>query len=632
MSKVAELVEQIRYHSDVYYNHGQQEISDYEFDCLVDMLRSLDPTNPILSEVGSVPSYGRKISHPYIMGSLNKVNSIEELNHWSGTNLLVVSPKIDGLAVRLQYQNGKLELAATRGNGSVGQDVTDNVRYINSIPKEIPGFSGELRGEIYMSKHSFKTYATDKANPRNAAAGALLQKDPAKTADSNLSFFCYDIMTDHQFRLETEKALYGGTLKGIQYVPTQVVGDIESIINQFIEIRESLDFEIDGLVFSFNDIHSQEEAGVSGNRPKGKMAFKFPTEQKSSTIQSITWQVGRTGKLTPVARINQIQLAGSSVCNLTLHNWTNINNLQLRLNDEILVEKAGDIIPQLVRVISHSNQERILPPLYCPVCNTPTSFEDGCILKQMTDLFSDHGVSVWCFNPSCPAQFEERVFHYLRTLETKGIGPGTISTLRENGTLKTLPDLYKMNKEDVIKATGGDRSATIVIEALRNKNTIPLDIFLSALGIQGLGKTTGKLVANHTKSLENLMSNLTSQLVIELTTIDGIGQLTANNIVSGLQSITSEIVELTKHITVTPIETKHGNLSGMSFCLTGSMSRPRKLIEKDIESAGGEIKSVSKGLTYLVQADPESKSSKSEKAKALGTQIISEEQLMTMLG
>jgi DNA ligase (NAD+) len=540
-------------------------------------------------------------------------------------------PKVDGLAIRLNYRNGRLVQAATRGNGEVGQDVTDNARGVEGVPQvlpTVPGFDGnvELRGEVFMPKSVFEGFRNrgnlEFANPRNAACGSMCCQDPKETATRGLSFLGYDVQGVKGLVTETARRDFVRTL-GVKYVSQKVLRDDDSLEKELeatlhdceFSLRQKMEYEIDGMVLALNDINQQEELGGSGNNPKGKVAYKFRPEQKVADIVGIDWQVGRTGRLTPMARIEPTALSGSVVRNVTLHNQKFLEEMGLNVGGQVLVQKAGEIIPQVVRKMADgpNGPKAIERPTACPVCGGPVRFDD---------------VNLWCDSVSCPAQFEERVLHYLKRLEVLGVGPSLVSAVCSRGIVKRLPDLYAMNFTALVEAAGGDVAAKNAFEAILSKNEVPLHQFLSALGVHGLGRTTSKNIAKKFKTLDKVMVASESDFL----GIDDIGGTTATAIRDGLDKLANEIMELARIIEVKEVAVSAGPLAGMSFCLTGAMSRPRKAIEKAIEIAGGEVRStVGGGLTYLVQADPSSVSSKSKKAQSLGTKIISEEELVKMM-
>ena len=647
-ARIRELAEQVRYHADLYYNQAAPELTDAEFDALVAELKALvedvknqEPGDEAVSDgeqalslVGAVPSYGRKVKHSQTMGSLDKETTYDAIKTWALTYSKrwngVVTPKIDGTALRINYRDGKLVEAATRGDGEVGQDVTDNVRAMASVPKLLPsGVTVEVRGEAYMKRSVFDELRNSGerafANPRNAAAGTLMAKDPAVTGRRKLDLYVYDVaamdtdgVTPIRFTTEQEKRTWMlSNLVGFELVPMEVIEVVQfaGTALSWEGKRPNLDYEIDGLVIALESIEDQEEAGWNGKRPRGKMAFKFRPEQKVAKVLNIDWQVGRTGRLCPMARIQPTLVAGSTISNITLHNAANLKEMGVGVGDEVLIEKAGDIIPQVVRVMGKKGGSIVMPKT-CPSCGGPVE-EDW------------KGVNLWCKGAKCPAQLEGRVLHWLKTLDVLGVGEGIVSGLCKYGYVKDVPDLYCVTAEQFKWVTGGERAAEKAMTAILEKNQVPLAVFLDGLGIDGLGTSTSKDVAKKFKTLAAVMA-LRNPVV--LTDIEGIGSVTAKKIIEGLTEMGPMVEALVKCIDVEDVKDSTGPLTGMSFCLTGAMSKPRKDIERAIEAAGGEVKSgVGKGLTYLVQADASSMSSKSEKAKKLGTQILAEVDLWKMM-
>lgn len=645
-ARISELAEQVQYHADLYYNKAKPEITDAEYDALVDELKLLVESlekidssavevakgREVLGNIGSVPSYGRKVTHSQKMGSLDKATKVSEIVAWFKKyapkgGKIVVMPKIDGCASRINYVDGKLFEAATRGDGKVGQDVTDNIKATRSIPKFIgAGKTVEVRSEIIMSRSVFKHLIANGekgANPRNMGTGRLMAQDPQETAASKLETIAYDVVGAPRFKTESEKrAWMVANLDGIPLADMQVIeiDEFGAVALEWEAKRPSLDYEIDGLVVALDSIDDQEEAGWddAGKCPRGKIAFKFPPEQKVAKVLGIDWQVGRTGRLTPMARIEPTLLAGSTIRNITLHNAANIVEMSVAVNDEVLIEKAGDIIPQVVRVVSRP-ADRISEVFVtkCPSCGG--------------DVFADEKkVNLWCENVACPAQLERRILHWIKTLDVMGVGEGIIRELCQQGFVKDVPDLYYLTEEQLIAVTGGKSSAQKAQKAILEKSEIPLAVFLDGLGIDGLGTSSSKDVAKKFQTLATVMAIRNPVVLCE---IEGIGDVTAKKIVAGLEAMGPMVEKLVQAVDVQDVVISSGPLTGKSFVLTGAMSKPRKEIEAAIEKAGGENKgSVGKGVTYLVQADATSTSSKTEKAKKVGTLIISEDELWRMIG
>lgn len=620
--RITELEAEVRYHNDQYHN-GMPEVTDAEFDEFVDELRTLDPDSPALAEVGALPSWGRKVKHPSVMGSLEKVTEGADLLKWldkygTADTVLLAAPKIDGLAVRLRYADGKLVEAATRGDGQVGQDVLENAKQIDTIPHDLPGgFTGEVRGEVYMRKDVWKSFGGQFANPRNGAAGGLLQKDSTKTAERKLSFIAYKADRDDSVEITEQRSRANTSGMGFDFVELEVIEvvHLDAYLAEWENSRRAaLPFNIDGLVFSLNSFEEQEEAGWNGKRPRGKVAWKFKPEQREANVFGVDWQVGRTGKLTPVLRIDPTHVDGSTISNISLHSLSRFNELALGRGDKVLIEKAGDIIPQVVRVTWRPlSNEKLKSPTECPSCNALAEV-DGAHLR--------------CSNPvSCPAQLERRILFWLQMMDVKGAGTSVVAGMCTTGTVKVISDLYYLDSDQLTEVTGSRAIADKVLNEILLKSEMPLWRMLAGLGISGLGRTTGKLVTKKFGTIEEV-KNVT---VEELEVLDGIGPETARKIVVGLFKLKDEIDALAKVLEI-EVPVTGGVLTGKSFCLTGAMSRKRGEIAADIEAAGGDVKSsVGKGLTYLVQADATSESSKTKKAAKFGTEVISEETLMELM-
>ncbi|MHA1690270.1 MAG: NAD-dependent DNA ligase LigA, partial [Candidatus Heimdallarchaeaceae archaeon] len=539
-------------------------------------------------------------------------------------------PKIDGLAVSLIYENSKLISAATRGNGTVGQSVIDNIKEIESIPNTIDDFSGELRGEIIMKKLTFSVIKEEMimngekapANPRNMASGTLLQKDPKETAKKALHFVCYECITDNQeFETEVSKFDYVyKNLKGIRYVEMschEYSNESEMIneINKWEERRESLEYCIDGLVFSANDNEIINDLGYKGKCPVGKVAFKFRPQQTTSIIEDITWQLGRTGRLTPVAKITPVELDGSIIDSPTLHNYAQIQKKGVCIGSTVIIEKAGDIIPQIVRVVKKGTGD-INIPAHC------TSGLEDVVLDEKE-------VSLWCVNPLCPGKIEFRINHFLKTLEVKDVGLATIRAMLDNNIISDIPDLYNIDFTKLSSLSGfGKKSARKVIEEIEDKRKIELSTFLDSLGISGLGTTTSKVIATEFKTLARVLSVDPDKF----SNLEGIGDLTAKSIHDGLVLYGGIIDSLIlAGLIIKDVKVITGSLTGKTFCVTGKLSVGRKEMATLIEESGGIIKSsVGKGLDYLVAGENVG-AGKTTKAEKYGTNIINEDEIRAML-
>jgi DNA ligase (NAD+) len=563
------------------------------------------------------------------MGSLDKVYSAQEIvDRFKSLNIsnIVVSPKIDGLAVELHYDGGKLVRAATRGNGEEGQDVLDNVRRIKSIMPLCGVDTFRLRGEIYMKRSVFRELRDSGervfANPRNAAAGSLNQKDPNETEKRKLDFLCYDVR-DIKFEDENERKMFADRC-GVEYVELEsvplTVEDINKVISKWVEKRPTLDFEIDGLVFAAYDMSERDAAGMHGTKcPGGSVAFKFPAEQVVTKVIGIDRQVGRMGKLTPVARLDPVLLAGSTISNISLHNEAYIREYGITIGSKVLIEKAGDIIPQVVRVVENNMSGGIGDTDKCPECGGSVEIDEN-------------GVALWCLsNIECPGRMVGRMIHFVETFDMKGVGDKIVEVLIGNG-LKDFSQLFELTSEKLVSDGFGKKTADNMVKTIQSKKKVSLAVFLDSLGVDGLGTSTSKAVAAKFKTIHAVLSLSVEDLIAS--NIPSVGDKTANKIVNGLKASLSVIDNLLMVVEVEDVVDVVGTLSGLSFCLTGAMPSGRKRgdVEKEIEAAGGVVKSsVGKGLGFLVQADPSSTSDKSKKAEKFGTKIIGEEDLMRMM-
>jgi DNA ligase (NAD+) len=625
MLPINELADLIRYHAHKYFVDNAPEITDAEFDGLVAEMRARDPGNAVLTEIGAplAPTYGLKVKHPVPMGSLNKASNWDELLvWWNKVNYpaIVGSPKVDGLAVRLNYENGKLVIAATRGDGSEGQLVTDNARAVKNIPSVLStDWTGEVRGEIYMPRSVFQDLldgGMKLANCRNAAAGAMGLEDPREVAQRRLSFMCYgagrlaNFPTSH-LNMGLPKEFADVCVRFSQ--PCNTEQQVKDVVDYWTAQRAGLDYDIDGIVFSIEDADTLADAGESGGCPSGRVAYKFATEQVHTIVREMHWFVGRTGKVTPLAVMDPVKLAGSTVSKATLHSYKMVQELNIGVDDEVLLEKGGDIIPHIIRVTTRTSSGPVYPT-HCPDCG------DALIVE---------GAHLWCRNPFCGAKLEERVLYYLRTLGIKGIGPAFVSAVCGAGHLvKTIPDLYCLDPNDVAVILGSEVTANQSVLAILDKHTVDLAKFLEALGVPGLGEEVSVVLANHYGTL----AGAAYATVDELLKLPGFKVTKATTVANGLLAVRKEICELSTILTIKDPEVKTGKLVGKSFCLTGAMTRPRTELETMITGAGGTVKgSVGKGLTYLVQADPTSTSTKTVAAAKHGVQVISENDLVAML-
>ena len=675
---VSWLVKQISYHSDLYYNQAAPEISDTEFDSLWSELKRLDPHNPQLEMVGSDSIPGsEKVIHLFPMRSLDKATTIKEIHHFvsettANGRQFVCQPKLDGSALSIEYRRGRLVRAATRGNGTRGEDVTANARRISNVPESI-NWEGDchIRGEVIMPLSTFhEKYSSIAPNPRNLAAGCLRQKtkDSGKAKPEDLIFLAYDVKfpdpnsshpdspTPPVFIFDSDSNDWLSTI-GIQIAGNTVIAEedstkvtekISSITEYWTEKRGSIEWEIDGVVIKLDLISKRESLGMTAHHPRWALAWKFPPEEAHTVLMDVDWQVGRTGTITPVARVAPVTVSGVTVENITLHNPGEVDRLQIAIGDKVKIVRRGDVIPKIVEVIgkaaktdiegrTHSDGSKfdeelpdysqIIVPTLCPRCDT-NLIQDGAFIR--------------CTNMNCPSRLERTILYWARSLEMDGIGEKLAKQLCSEGLVKSLPDLYTLEISDISNLERmGLKSATNVIKELESSKRISLSMFLSALGIPGIGPELATSVANQVTSIENLLylvnqrnENIdeNNSAVTQLIEIDGIGVKVANQILDGLTIRMDTVKKLQTHLDIYS-ESKplsNGSLSGNTFCITGTLTRSRKEIALLIKSNGGKVVgSVSKNLNYLLAG--ESAGSKLENAISLGVQVISESQLNEML-
>lgn len=657
--RIIELSEQIEYHRKKYYTDDNPEISDFDFDELMKELTSLEEQFPDLKKgdsptrkVGGSPSSRfEKVAHAVPMKSLNDVFSPEELHAFltktteqlkeeNQTPRFAVEYKIDGLSVALEYENGIFVRGATRGDGLVGENITQNLKTITDIPKQLKEPCEYLcvRGEVFMPKGEFERVNEEReaegqplfANPRNAAAGSLRQLDSAITASRGLSIYLFNIqsakgtptLSSHAESLDYLKKQ--GFPVSPSYRTFTEFDDVQSEIDRMNESRQTLPFEIDGAVIKVDDFHQRELLGELPHAPKWAAAYKYPPEVKETLLKSIEVNVGRTGVLTPFAILDPVRLAGTTVTKATLHNVDFITEKDIRVGDTVSVRKAGDIIPEVVsvNVQKRDGSERIFTmPEKCPACSAPVVREEGEAAFRCTD-------------PACPAQLVRRLSHFVSrdAMNIDGCGEAQILSLIENKRIQDAADLYYLKKEEIIQLNRmGDKSAENLLNAIAATKTAGLSRLIFALGIRHIGKQSADTLAKHFLTIEALMN----ADVAELSTVEDVGGITAESIVNffSLEESKHLIQKLKEAGVVTEAKTERAgdSLSGKTFVITGTLpGMKREEAEKLILTYGGKVSgSVSKKTDFLLAgADA---GSKLQKAESLKVKVISVEELTLMI-
>lgn len=603
---------------DLYYNKGESIYTDDYYDKVRDEYNQRFPDNNyknVGAKVQNTPFV--KVKHSIPMGSQAKVNTFNELSDWYQKQLekvknisqdfsLMVSEKVDGFSLSIRYENGHLVQAITRGDGIEGEDVTSNVLKIKNIPKQINEKETlTYRGEAVLFLKEFKDFFQDKANPRNSAAGTIRRLDGERC--EHLKFLCYDVVgKDFDSEEQKFKHIKNMSFDTPKFFLAKNPEEVLELWNKYEQKDRNLsEYEMDGLVVCFNNLKNQEELGVIDQRPRYSRAFKFSSQTGNSVIQKVSWFVGRTGRITPVAEITPLQLNGVTITNVTLHNLAEIKKLKAKLNSEIVVKRSGDVIPKIEYVLDDENNKNDIEiPENCPSCGKKTIKED---------------VFLWCKNKKCPEQEYENLLHWVKSLEIKGFGDELVRQLYDKKMIKEPADFYLLTKEQLENLDRmGAKSSIKVLEALKLKNEISIPTLIKGLGFNMVSDKITELIMEVYPTLEDMRKVQPT----ELAQVHGVGEIIAKNFIEGLKENEKKIDNLLKHLKLkNTIKVKDGVLSGISFCFTGVRD---KELENRIKEYGGEISSgVSKNLSYLVAKDPEENSSKLNKARKLGVKIIS---------
>lgn len=655
--RIEELISLINYHNEKYYNQDSPEIEDFEYDNLMKELIKLEDENPELkrndspsNRVGGKPlDKFEQVVHKIPMLSLSNAYSWEDLKDFDsrvreavGADVeYVVEFKIDGLSVGLNYNNGIFESGATRGNGIVGENITKNLMTIKNIPLNIDE-KGELtvRGEVYISKKDFEEINKIQeeqdqplyANPRNLAAGSLRQLDSKLTAKRPLDIFIFNLedINSKQFKTHSESLEYlkqQGFHVSPEFKVFKTMDEIIEHIKYWTEHREDLGFGIDGMVIKVNNLAQREQMGYTAKSPRWAIAYKFPAERKETKLLDIVVEVGRTGTITPTAVLEPIRLAGTTVSRATLHNEDYINEKDIKINDTVLVQKAGDIIPQVVEVIKEKRTGEEIEfkmPEECPVCGEPTVRLEG-------------EAAVKCINISCPAQIRRGIIHFAsrEAMDIDGLGESIITLLLKQDLIKDISDLYYLKKEQIsVLERMGDKSATNLINAINKSKENDLWRFINGLGIKLIGTKAAKILASEFKDLDKLM-NATEQ---ELINLEEFGQTMADSVVEFFKEEKNiSVIEKLKEAGVNTklIESDDADIpkifEKMKIVLTGTLPTLKRNDAKEmIEKRGGKAtSSVSKSTSFVLAG--EEAGSKLTKANDLGIKVIDEEKFLQLI-
>jgi DNA ligase (NAD+) len=662
-NKIEKLREQIRRHEYLYYVMDTPEISDPEFDRLMQQLKQLESEHPKLitpdsptQRVGGKPREGFiKIEHSRPMLSLDNAYNEQELRDWerrvrelAGADNVeyVCEFKLDGMSLALLYRGGRLERGITRGDGSIGEDVTSNVRTMRTVPLSIaPGAlkkagipqDFEVRGEVIMPLAAFERMNDERerqnlarfANPRNAAAGTIRILEPNIVAQRQLDFYAYFLLVDGKYYPEKhsnalESLQTAGFKVNRNHIVAKSVDQLLDFIAKGEQMREKLPYEIDGIVIKVNSMRLQERMGFTGKAPRWAIAYKYAARSGVTQVQDILVQVGRTGKLTPVAALKPVPIGGTTVTRATLHNQDEIERLGVKIGDWVMVERGGDVIPKVVKVIDDQEHPRghndFHMPEHCPVCGSHVVRVEG---------EADHR----CINANCPAKLRESILHFASrsVMNIEGMGESLVNQLCDRGLVKDVADIYHLTKEKLLTLERiGDKSAENLLAEIEQSRKLPLERVIFGLGMRFVGERTAEFLAEHFGSIDALME----ATVEELRQVNEVGPRIAESIQQFFQEAGNRtlVEKLRPYLNFTGKKKQRGTaLAGKTFVLTGTLANhSRDAAKKMIEDAGGKVVgSVSKKTDYvLAGADP---GSKLDKARELGVQVVDEKQMEKLL-
>lgn len=662
-NSIEKLRAEIRRHEHLYYVLDAPELPDADFDRLMQELKHLETAHPELitpdsptQRVGGKPREGFvKVAHSRPMLSLDNAFGEGELRNWdrrvrelAGSDKIeyVCEFKLDGMSMALTYEKGHLSRSVTRGDGSVGEDVTSNVRTMRSVPLSIAPASlkksgvpadFEVRGEVIMPLAAFERMNEDResqnlarfANPRNAAAGTIRVLEPNIVAQRRLDFYAYFLLVQGKYYPEKHSdALKALQALGFKVNPNHhVATDIDQIL-EFIakgeQMREKLGYEIDGIVIKVNSMRTQDRLGFTGKAPRWAIAYKYAARSGVTQVQDILIQVGRTGKLTPVAALKPVSIGGTTVGRATLHNQDEIERLGVKIGDWVMVERGGDVIPKVVKVIEDKDHPRghktFHMPERCPVCNSHVVRVEG---------EADHR----CVNVNCPAKLRESILHFAArsVMNIEGMGESLVNQLADRGLVRNIADIYELNKDKLLTLERiGEKSAENLLAEIERSRKLPLERVIFGLGIRFVGERTGEFLAEHFGSMDALMS----ASVEELEEVNEVGPRIAQSIHEFFAEPRNvELVKrLGKYVTFKGVKKVRGTaLAGKTFVLTGTLPNySRDAAKKMIEDAGGKVSgSVSKKTDYVVAG--EDAGSKLDKARELGVKVIDEGQMLELI-
>jgi len=647
------LAREIRRHRELYYN-GAPEITDLEFDALEEALRRLDPEHPALSEVGARPGPGGESGidlsaaglptkrHKIPMGSLDKITE-DRIHAWAekAGPLFLVQEKLDGISLEIEYEKGNMGDAITRGDGIVGEVVTHNAVHFQNVRRQLQGsFTGSVRGEVIVRKSVFEKHfaGEDFANPRNTVSGTVRKKHGDRSLNRHFEVHFYDAVAENRrFSTEREKMEFLRDELGLRLAVSyfdQGIDGVRAIYDEYLGQEDKagkrldLDYEIDGLVVRADSVERQEELGSLHNRPRFAMAYKFPSAGQATVLRGVDWSLGIGGRVTPVARLEPVGVGGVTVSNATLHNADYVEALGVRNGDLVLVERKGDVIPQVVRVLEARGGEKPVPPRECPTCGEKL---------QVT------GKHLRCPNKKCPGKSYGDLMRWISEMEIDSLGEKWVEILIQQGLVSDPVDLYSLSVERLVPLERmGETLASKIVKNIQDSLRPALDRFIAALNIPEFSRQRVQVLI---QAGYDTLGKLQAATVESLRAVKGFGDILAEKAVKGLESRSGRIARLLEagveiHAPAPKLKAA-GPLAGKTFCFTGAIRRTdpgtgkaytRKQMEDLVTRNGGRaLSDVTSDLDYLVMADPKSSSSKAEKARKLGTMILSEDAFFEMM-
>lgn len=624
MSRIQKLEAELIKHKALYYQ-GRPEIPDSEYDRLEDELRALDPKNPTLQIVGTTTSASDKIKHDKKMLSLEKTYDLQDLVSWMGNEEVLSTMKLDGISCSLIYQDGELFLAKTRGDGTYGENITKKVMWISNVPKFINNKNKvEVRGELFCDEVSFFKLSKEMSeiglekptSQRNIVAGLMGRKDNLELC-RYIKFMSFDYLSDEKIVWEEEKFKH---LKRHEFLIPEVEvhrtkESLEDVIERARSFMAEGDYQIDGLVFTYNKMALHEELGETSHHPRYKMAFKFQGESKTTVLKEIIWSVSRNGILTPVGEVEPVALSGAMISRVTLHNYGMVSANNLKAGDEIEIIRSGEVIPKFLSVVKASNNKFVIPER-CPSCGSKVEIVE---------------IRIYCKNENCPGKNKEIILNFIQKIGIEDLSGKRLEELINAKLVKTIPDIYRLEASDLMKIDKvKDKLSTKLIESIQKTKKVDLITFLSSLGIAGGAfNKCEKVVRAGFDTIEKIKKLSLEQLM----SIESFAEKSATEFLASLKEkheLIDELIDLGFEFTTA--ETRETKVTGLKICITGALSEKRPVIEDMIREGGGiVVSSVSKNTNILVTNETDPSSSKYKKALELKIKIITEAELLKLL-